>query len=124
MKTNYENLRARLIEIYNRLLSDYEEDIESGIDETIYEEEDNVETRMFIEEAKKVIEDFTKYEPAIYIYIEGYNIQGISGTEKISINKFDTEDYKVAPNEQEMTPEEWEQSINEKTNSKEIRAIF
>lgn len=124
MKTNYENLRARLIEIYNKLLSDYEHDIESGIDENIYEEEHNIETRMFIEEAKKVIEDFTKYEPAIYIYIEGNNIQGISGTENISINKFDTEDYKTVPEEQEMTPEEWEQSINDKTNSKEIRAIY
>lgn len=124
MKTNYENLRARLIEIYNKLLSDHEHDIESGIDENIYEEEDNIETRMFIEEAKKVIEDFTKYEPAIYIYIEGNNIQGISGTEKMSINKFDTEDYKIVPEEQEMTSEEWEQSINDKTNSKEIRAIY
>lgn len=124
MKTNYENLRARLIEIYNKLLSDYEHDIESGIDENIYEEEHNIETRMFIEEAKKVIEDFTKYEPAIYIYIEGNNIQGISGTEKISINKFDTEDYKIVPEEQEMTSEEWEQSIKDKTNSKEIRAIY
>lgn len=124
MNTNYENLKAQLIDICNKLLTEYENDIETGIKEGIYDAEDNEDNRKFIKDAHKVIGEFTQYEPAIYIYIEGYNIQGISGTEKISVNKLDTEDCRTVPEEQEMTPEEWDKMITEKTNNKEIKPIL
>lgn len=123
-KTKYELLKSRLTEIYKAMLEDFENDIESGIEEGIYEEKDNVENRALIQEAKQVMEEFIQYKPAIYMYIEGHHIQGISATEGISINKFDTYDYDVAPDEQEMSPGEWEQMIKVQTDNHEIRAIY
>lgn len=123
-KTKYENLKFRLTEIYNTLLEAFENDIESGIDDGIYNEADNKDNRALIKEAKHVIEAFSNYTPAIYFTVEGHQIQGFSATEGISINKFDDYDYKNAPEEQEMTPEAWEQMIKEQTNNLEIRWIF
>jgi len=125
MNTKYENLKIEVIELFNTFLKNYEDDIESGIDDKIYdpEDEDNIEARKLIKKGKQVINEFSKYEPEIYIRIEGHNIQGISGTEKISINKLDIYDCKHAPEELEMTREEWDLMIDEKTNKQEIKAI-
>lgn len=124
MNTQNENRKCRLIEIFSFLLEAFENDIESGIEDGTYKEEDNAENRALIKEAKQAIQDFTMYQPEIYISIEGYNIQGILGTEKISVNKFDLDDFKTDPAEQEMTEDEWTKMIDEKINSREIKSIY
>jgi hypothetical protein len=124
MNTKFENLKNRFIEIYSTLLESYENDIENGIEEGIYKAEDNTETRAFIAEAKKVKEDFEKYSPSIYIYIEGGLIQGVSATEDISINKFDKDDWDLDEESQEMTPDQWEEMIQEKENNLEIKGVY
>jgi hypothetical protein len=129
--TQYDSLKARVIELYKTLLEKFDNDIESGIDEGIYEEKENVETRALIEEATKIIEDFKKYQPVLYMYIEGGQIQGMSATENIFIIKFDHQDYLAskepwAENEymEGMTPESWDTLINQKTTNGEIKAIY
>jgi hypothetical protein len=125
-KTKYEEFKFRLIEIFNTLLNEYESDIESGINEGIYDVDDNKRNRTFIEEARKIIGDFSAYVPAIYIYIEGCNIQGISATECISFNKFDMDDYNALIDDanEGYTPDSWDKMITEQSNTGEIRPIY
>ncbi|WP_143197610.1 hypothetical protein [Chitinophaga niabensis] len=119
-------MKTRLIETYKVLLSEFENDIKSGIEEGIYDNNENEKNVKFIQEAKNVINEFCSYYPAIFIYIEGGNIQGASASEGIQLNKFDLDDYKVLSNdeEQEYTPESWGQLISEMSNSGEIRSIY
>ena len=124
--TKYESLKARLIKICQTLLEAFENDIESGIADGIYEKKDNRGNRKLIKEAKELIRDFSQYWPSIYMYVEGGQIQGISGTENIIVLKFDQEDFDAStgPYMDGMTPESWDEMINEKTANKDIKAIY
>jgi hypothetical protein len=84
--TKAETLKAQVIDLLTYLLNDKEADITSGIEEGIYQAEDNVNTLNAIEEGKQLVEQFKGYKPAIYIYVDGGNIQGASATEHLSFN--------------------------------------
>lgn len=124
--THYDRLKSRLIKIYNTLHAAFEEDIESGIDDKIYEAKENIDNRNLIEEAKKVIEEFCRYQPAIYMYVEEGQVQGMSATENVIVFKFDEQDYNATEGlyMDGLTPETWDQMIKEKTKSGEIKPIF
>lgn len=66
-QTKSELLKSSVLEIARKLLQDKENDIESGIEEGIYSAKDNIETRKFIADAKAVLSEFEKHQPAIYV---------------------------------------------------------
>jgi hypothetical protein len=118
--TKPEALRNRQMEIANELLRIYEEDIESGIEDGTYKASENVETRAFIAEAKQVFAEFEKFQPSIYICIEGNNVQGASANCYIDLNIYDDQ---KTDEENGTTAKEWEEQIKTLTESNEIRPI-
>lgn len=121
MKTNFSKLKDELAERFSTLINDFETDIESGIKEGIYSEEDNVENRKFIKETKEMLEQFIKYHPAVYIYVEGGMVQGASVSENdFDLQIFDKDNYDAAPDEYDITPDEWDNMIKEKTENGDV----
>jgi hypothetical protein len=124
--TQYDTLKENLIVAFTTLLSDFENDIESGINEGIYLEKDNVDNRVFIKNAKMILSDFKQYCPRVYMYTEGGQIQGMSATENVVMLKFDDDDYKAStePYLDGMTPETWDTMITGRTLSGEIKPVY
>lgn len=120
-QTLQDEKKARLIEMFNTLLDSYEEDIESGIEDEIYEADDNVETRKFIEDARTAIKEFEEYRPAIYILFEGNSYQGAHVSECVSIEVYDTEKTKE---ENGYTSEEWAKLLTEGEEKRELRTTY
>lgn len=126
--------RARFLEIFEALLDSYEEDIESGLDEGIYEESENEETVSFIAEAREALEFQRRYRPEVYAYIEGGNLQGVSATEPVSFELFDQDNLDAAQYESSEeedsfverhgTAEGWDEMIKTKTNAGELTAVY
>lgn len=119
----FDELKASIIKNARQLIDDWESDIDSGIEEGIYEEEDNEDNYKRIEQMRKELDDFEAMDPAIYTYVEGGNIQGHSVNCRMSINVFD-EDHFRAGAEDIGTPEEWDAMIKKKTADGEIRPVL
>lgn len=124
MQTKHEKAKSRFLEIFAELLNNYEEDIESGIEDGTYEEEDNVESRAMIKEGNELLEYFKTYQPSIYGYIQGGNLQGISVSETMDADFFDQDNYDAAPREYLRTPKQWDKDIKKKTKAKEIKPLL
>lgn len=129
-KTKGELISDNLLEVAKELLRHYEEDIASGLEDGTYDKEDNVETLAFIAKAEKTIKDFEEYQPAIYLYVEGGNIQGASATESLSFNLFDKDNLYGVDEEEEKkfietfgTPDQWDEMIKQKTADNDIKFI-
>lgn len=104
-QTKSELLKSRVLEIARQLLASA-----------------NKNNPTFIAEATKVIDEFEKHRPAVYIFLEGGNIQGASATCDIDFNLFDKDNYKAGDDSQ--TPEEWNDQIEAMTESNEIKGIY
>lgn len=123
-QTKSELLKSSVLEIARKLLQDKENDIESGIEEGIYSAKDNIETRKFIADAKAVLSEFEKHQPAIYVMLEGGNIQGASATCDIDFNLYDKDNYKAGDLPHDLTPEEWNEQIEALTASNNITGVY
>lgn len=122
--TKAESLKNRVLEIARQLLNNYEEDIESGIEDGTYEANDNIETRKLIAEAKVIFDEFEQHQPAIYICVKGGNIQGASANCEIDFNKYDVDNYEAGKDLDEQTPDEWDEQIKALTESNEIKPVY
>lgn len=127
--TKAQQLKQYVIALALDLLTDQEQEIESGIEEGLYDREENKETLQRIEEQRKQIKEYENYQPAVFVFVEGGLIQGASGTENISFNLFDKDNYNAGDDQQGFidnfgTPEEWEKMIEDKTAQNEIGGIF
>lgn len=124
--TTQQQLKTEALKCANELLDAYETDIETGIDDGTYSAKDNKETRKFIAQCKDIFKKLESYTPAVYVYVEGGNIQGASGTEQIEFFLFDKDNFDAA-DEQERnlmgTPDEWDIMIKEKEAKKLIQTI-
>lgn len=127
-KTKHDQLRTRLLEISDQLLSDYENDIESGIEDGTYEEKENIETRAFIAEAKEVIEQSKNEVIEVLVFVEGGAIQGASATHSLEFTLFDIDNYKAGDQKEFVeifgTPEQWNQLIKTRTEAQDITPVF
>lgn len=128
-KTKHDQLRARLLEITEQLLTDYENDIESGIEDGTYEEAENVDTRAFIAEAKDVIERSKNDLIEVLVFVEGGAIQGASATHSMEFTLFDKDNYNAGEDQQQFveifgTPAQWNNLIKERTERQDITPIF
>jgi hypothetical protein len=127
-----EVLKNRLIEIAKQLLTDYEEDIESGIEDGTYKAAENVEVRAFIKDATEVIADFEKETIEVLVYVSGGQIQGASATLPLSFKVFDKDNFdgcETAEQKKEFietfgTPDEWDSMIKDRTEKKELISVF
>lgn len=129
-RSRYQRLKGKVIRTYQELLDTYEEDIETGIQEGIYIASENVQTRKFIQKCKEVLAEFTAYQPCIYVFVEGGNIQGASATEPIGFNLYDKDNLDGADDkEQEFldtfgSPSEWDAKLKSLTKSGHIIPIY
>lgn len=125
--TRHAELKAKLLEITEKLLTDYENDIESGIEESIYEETENIETRQFIAEAKEVLNDFKNDVIEVLVFVEGGNIQGASATHPLEFTVFDKDNFDSDSErftEIFGTPEQWNKLIKDRTEANDITPVF
>lgn len=125
--TNAETLKANIISLLEEMLNEKEMDITSGVEEGIYDAEENKDTLAGIDLSRKMIEEFKFYQPKIYLYIEGGNLQGVSATETMHTEIYDKDNFEQSGEEEaaEMgTPDEWEAQIKALTDSQEITGIY
>jgi hypothetical protein len=119
-------LKAKILAILKDLLNNYADDLESGIDDGLYTNKaDNERNRQFVTKTEKLIEEFQKDQPVLYIYVEGGLIQGISSTVPIGLNIFDKDNYQSGEDQKEFienygTPDEWDKKIKSLTRKKVI----
>lgn len=114
-KTHIQHLRSSVVSNLIELADKEIEDIESGIEEGLYEKDmanmDRLdELKMMIEDAKQLRD----YVPSIFVIVEGGNIQGASATEPITFNLWDYDNHKADPDEYEKnngTEEQWNRNI-------------
>lgn len=123
-----EQKKARFFELFEIFYQAFDNDINSGLEDGTYEEKDNVENLALIDEAETLLEEMKEYTPEIYLYIEGGNLQGISGTEGIAVEKFDKDDYDQSwqedgTNNYDYTPEQWDEMITKLEAEKKIKGI-
>lgn len=125
--TNHESVLSRIIKMAIELANDQIQDIESGEDEGVYDDPDNKDTVKGLNDFIEMCEKYEKEPPSIYIFVDGGNIQGISGSESMSVNIYDMDNRYADPDRYDKengTPEEWEKMINDKTEAKEIKPIY
>lgn len=127
--TRHDQLKARLLEIAEQLLTDYENDIESGISDGTYEEAENIDTRKFIAEAKEVIEQSKNEVIEVLVFVEGGMIQGASATNSMEFTVFDKDNYNAGEDQQKFidifgTPDQWDKLIKDRTEAQDITPIF
>lgn len=118
-----ETLKSRIIALLRGYIDDSYEDKRTGVDEGIYDKEENDKYFADIEEHRKLVEEFENYTPSVYVYVEGGNISGASATERITFNLFDEDNFK-AGEDQYGTPEEWSAMIKERTEKGELVDIY
>jgi hypothetical protein len=122
--TKAEKLKAKIIAMLREYMDNDEEEKSSGVEEGIYDKEENDEYLAIIEQNKLLVDEFEQYHPSIYIYIEGGALQGASATEAMWFNLFDKDNYsKSEPGEYFCTPDEWEKDIETKTQDGTIVGI-
>lgn len=128
MKTKAQLLKSSLLSSVIELASAKIEDIETGIKEGLYEDDQaNKDELKRLNYLLKEAKDFEAYEPSIYIYVEGGNIQGISGSETIDVNIYDKDNEEADDKEyhaENGTPEEWDAKIKELEKSEVIKGIY
>jgi len=125
--TKSEAMKEKIAAILMSYIAKEQQDIESGIEEGIYHEADNVERLEQMAHETLLVQEFLKTPPAIYIYVEGGNIQGISATEPMEVNIYDKDNLENDEDryiEEAGTPEAWDEMINKKTEAGEIMGIF
>lgn len=118
--------RARFLELFDGLLSSYREDIETGIESSLYDPNENIETQAFIKECEDALAEQKEYRPAIYVYVEGGNVQGMSGTELIDVNLYDKDNADVDQEyiDNNGTSNQWNEKIDTMTQFGEITDIY
>lgn len=120
--TKQEILKVALIARFIDLVNEKINDIETGIEEGLYDREENAETLASLEEDLKLAEELTKAKSEIYAYISGGVLQGISATCKMGVNLFDHDNYDAG--DTDTTPEEWEADIERMTADNEITGVY
>lgn len=123
-QTKFELLKKKILKIANELLDKEEADIESGVGEGIYDAEDNTDTLAAIEKQRQLLKTFEGQQPAIYLCIEGGNLQGISANCEIDVNVYDVDNYNVDNTSYDLTPKQWDAKIKTLTKKKEIKPVF
>jgi hypothetical protein len=127
LQTQNDLLKEKVISIAKKLLAEYKEDIETGIEERIYVAEDNVDNLKWIEQSEKEIDQFTAHVPNVYIFVEGGNIQGASADSSVFFQVYDKDNLN---NDEETyvehngTLDEWNEMIITRTKSGELKPIY
>lgn len=126
--TNNEKLNVAMLVMAKKLLKHYENDIESGIEDGIYDEDDNKETRAFIKRCKETFKEFSKQRECIFIHISGGNLQSIGATCEMDVEVFDLDNYDATDNKKDyrngQTPEQWDKMIKKLKNKGEIKPVW
>lgn len=108
------------------------EDIESGCEEGIYEDDqDNADELKHLKDLIEQAKLYSKSQPEIYIMVEGGIIQGASATESMSVNIYDIDNMNAGDSDDEKeflenfgTPEEWDAMIKEKTENGTLTSVY
>lgn len=128
-RTKSQKLRDDIIATMEELLDKVEQEIVSGIEDGMYEEEENEEPLKRIAQSRRLLDKFKKDIPSIYIFVEGGNIQGISNNQPMSINIFDKDNYEAALSDKDAGPYpytlgEWDEMISKRTKAGELRPAY
>lgn len=124
-----ETLKSRIIALLRGYIDASYEDKRTGVDEGIYDKKESKKYFADIEEHRKLVEEFENYKPSVYVYVEGGNIQGASGTEHINFNLFDKDNYMAGEDQDEFvknygTPKQWDAMIKKRTKKGELVDIY
>lgn len=125
--TKLDELKAKVIAIARERLEEQREEINSGIEEGIYEEADNVETLAQIEENLKLVDAFEAEKADVYIFVEGGNIQGASANCNAAIEIYDKDNYNEATSDERKEmgdPDEWNDWIKKETVKGNLIPIY
>lgn len=129
-QTTAQELKSKIIALLRDYMTEKENEINSGIEEGIYNKEENEEILATISQHRHLVEIFENNTPEIYVFVEGGNIQGMSATEPMEVNVFDKDNLDGADDREEEfidtygTPDEWDDMIKLKTEANVLVGIY
>lgn len=114
-------------ELYQQLIGFAEaelQNIESGIEEGIYEDDKSNQDRMLVLEN---IINTIPIHPEVYVFVQGGLIQGASANMSIDFNVFDKDNYDDSDfdhENEEWSLKDWNQMIKEGTKNGTLISIY
>jgi hypothetical protein len=133
VKTEIKNdlLKKKIIEMTKQLLSDFKTDMESGVADGTYNKAENIQHLEWIAESEKEIAEFEAFNPTVYVFVEGGNIQGASADSEMNFELYDKDILDAGDVEAENdyieshgTLQEWNAMIKNRTDSGELKPIY
>ncbi len=130
-RTSADKLKQQVLRIAGGLLTDLKEDIVTGVEDGLYEKNENVRRLQWIEKAFQALETFREFSPTIYICVEGGLVQGASADADLTVNLFDMDNYENGTLEDRKefeenfgTPKDWDTMIREGTASRRLKPVY
>ncbi len=130
-KTKSDRLKEQIIRITRELLVALKEDIETGIQDGLYDKTHNRWRLKRIAKAEQAIDAFEAFVPSLYIYVEGGNIQGITAEASVGVSVFYMANYRSGTTAEQAefvesfgTQEEWDKMIAARTSIRELKSVY
>lgn len=128
-------LKDEVLAAARELLRLYKLDIESGLEDGLYEKGENVESLAFIKRTEELLDMYEHFAPTTYVLLSGGMVQGAHANTQINIEVFDLDTFKCLDgslDDEELTEfianngtyDDWNKRLTEGESSGELIAVL